>query len=456
MPAKKLPLWKTVLFSLIPAFLVFVVIEGGARIIWHQLEAEAAAKNPNKEINFSEKFDPVLGYRLAPNYQTKEGNYTSDIGRFHFNFPMLLYINGQGFFQRSEVTPEKKPGSLRIVTIGESTTQGHHVDQNYPSVLRDMLQKDNRYPGGIDMINAGVPGYVSDQWRLYAERELAVLKPDVVIFYAGWNDFQSYNPHAAPPQSSYFAFAYGYLPGPARWLKSVTLLGALLGKLEGDAASADAAHKKLDIDDALKSNDLGALQAGLEELKAKRQRYQEKMESLQAQSQPDADKISKRKTAIQGFDAQIQEASTKLKLLEVDPAAQIDARALYKFYLINLDRTVAAFKAQNPNVRIVISTLVGRWPYESEDYFRDGNNSIWWMKTGHDTSKTAVEHLDRFNALIRDYAKENGWVLIDSANSFASVRREEIQWDFAHFTDVGYRMLAETIYHGLHDHEVVQ
>jgi lysophospholipase L1-like esterase len=65
-------------------------------------------------------------------------------------------------------------------------------------------------------------------------------------------------------------------------------------------------------------------------------------------------------------------------------------------------------------------------------------------------------YLGRFNDLIRSCAREKGWTLIDSAKAFEKVNREEIQWDFAHFTDVGYRMLAETIYHGLLDQGVVK
>ena len=116
-----------------------------------------------------------------------------------------------------------------------------------------------------------------------------------------------------------------------------------------------------------------------------------------------------------------------------------------------MGRTIAAFRNENKDVRIVISTLVGRWPYESEDYFRDADNSTWWMKMGTDHSKTAYQHLGRFNDLIRDYAKQNGLILIDSASRFESVKREDIMHDFCHFTDVGNRMLGETIFDGLRD-----
>jgi hypothetical protein len=379
--ARKLPWWKIIVFSFTPALVLFAIVEGAARIAWAHLEADAFAKHPNKIVNFVQVPDAVVGYRLAPNYDGHEIMVTRAIGRFQFKFLSHPYHNANGYMQREEVAPARQQDSLRIVTVGESTTYGGHVDQNYPSVLRNLIRSTTKYPGGIEVINAGVPGYVSDQWTLLAERELAALRPDIVVLYAGWNDFAGYSPHLEPSKKSTFEYIYGYLPGPAHWLRSVTLLHAALQKMTATMTSEPRTG--------------------------------------------------------------------------TGPSVQTEAghiRALYKFYLLNLDRTIAAFRKENKDVRIVISTLVGRWPYESEDYFRDGNNSTWWMKTGgQDDSKTAYQHLGRFNDLIRDYAKQNGLVLIDAASRFESVKREEIMWDFCHMTDVGYRMLAETIFNGLRD-----
>jgi lysophospholipase L1-like esterase len=388
--ARKLPLWKAIVFSFTPALLLFVVVEGAARIAWAHYQAEAFARGVNKVINFVQVPDAVVGYRLAPNYDSQEGMFTTSIGRFQFKFPMQIHHNAKGYMQREEVAPTKQKDSLRIVTVGESTTYGHHVDQNYPSVLRNLIRSTTKYPGGAEVINAGVPGYFSDQWTLLAERELAALRPDIVVLYGGWNDFQGYNPHLQAPKKSVFENPLYHWTEPGHWLRSVTLLNAYLQKV---AATPETYAK---------------------------------------------------------------ETKTSEPQTRTGPSVQTEAehiRALYKFYLLNLDRTVAAFRKENKDVRIVISTLVGRWPYESEDYFRDKQNSAHWMNTDKvkEDSKTAYQHLGRFNDLIRDYAKENGLVLIDSANRFESVKREEIMWDFCHFTDVGYRMFAETIFNGLRD-----
>jgi hypothetical protein len=56
--ARKLPLWKVIAFSLTPALVVFVIVEGGARIAWAHLQSEAFARHINKVVNF------VLGWGL--------------------------------------------------------------------------------------------------------------------------------------------------------------------------------------------------------------------------------------------------------------------------------------------------------------------------------------------------------------------------------------------------------
>jgi lysophospholipase L1-like esterase len=460
MQSRKLPIWKTILFALIPTLLLFGAIEGISRVIWSYMEREAQNQDPNKVINYSRIFDPVVGYRLKPNIETPEGMFTHSIGRITLKFPVHMHTNAGGFMQREDVAPEKKPDSLRILTIGESTTQGHHVDQNYPSVLRQLLQRNSGYPGGIEVINSGVAGWISDQWALEAELRLSAYRPDIVIFYAGWNDFQTYAPQFPPPATSWFKSAYGYLPGAASWLKSVTLLGALWSKLETDISQSQADPLRAndhnpDIGGLLAHGNTRELRQAIVSLKAKRDRYVEKLTALEAEPSKDLEKIADRKSAILGFDDDLQKLTARLAQVPATSLAGYDPLLVYKFYLENLDRAAAAFQRQNPKVKIVLSTLVGRWPYESEAYFTEGNNAVWWMKEDHDSSQDAALYLARFNDLIRSHSREQGWALIDNALLFANVSREEIMWDFAHFTDVGYRMLGENMYRGLMDQGLV-
>jgi lysophospholipase L1-like esterase len=113
-----------------------------------------------------------------------------------------------------------------VICLGESTTFGNDVEANYPASLRRILTTRGT---PADVINAGVPGWVSDQVALRAEHQLAAYKPDAVILYVGWNDFQSYDPLGPEAAVSYWEFAYKgktWKQQATTWFKSVALLSA--------------------------------------------------------------------------------------------------------------------------------------------------------------------------------------------------------------------------------------
>ena len=69
--------------------------------------------------------------------------------------------------------------------MGESTTQGHSTDVgNYPVYLKATLEQRARGYAAVEIINAGVSGWTSDQLALRAERQLAAYRPDIVVLYA--------------------------------------------------------------------------------------------------------------------------------------------------------------------------------------------------------------------------------------------------------------------------------
>jgi hypothetical protein len=127
----------------------------------------------------------------------------------------------------------------------------------------------------------------------------------------------------------------------------------------------------------------------------------------------------------------------------------------YHFFLRSLDRIIAAFQNQGSKVQLAICTLVGRWPYGTEAEFRSDQGATWWVKHRELGPVQAAAALDRFNGLIRDYAKGHKLILIDAAESFANLDRGKLQLDFAHFTSEGYELLAEVMYEGLRSAGVV-
>ena len=98
------------------------------------------------------------------------------------------HANSLGFSDK-EWTTQKDTNEVRIITLGDSFTEGDgaEADSSYPSLLQGMLQ--NRLPQlKINVMNAGMCG--SDPWFEYKKLHDLLLKyqPDIVLYTNGSND----------------------------------------------------------------------------------------------------------------------------------------------------------------------------------------------------------------------------------------------------------------------------
>jgi lysophospholipase L1-like esterase len=132
--------------------------------------------------------DPLLFWKLLPGLDRVIWDLT------------LVSTNAQGLRYPEAVGP-KRPGTFRIVCLGDSVTFGYRVPRvrprhpddyhaswrPYPALVEARLRAAN--PGRtIEVIPLAVPGYSSHQGRAWAERDLGRLAPDVVTACFGWND----------------------------------------------------------------------------------------------------------------------------------------------------------------------------------------------------------------------------------------------------------------------------
>jgi lysophospholipase L1-like esterase len=376
----RLSFWRKALFALASTLLFAFAVEGCARLLWWRLEDRALgqvrrhgeAVLRNDAINFMKQPHAVYGYVLKPGF-ARGG----------------AVINSQGFAQRETVPITRVPGKLRVVAMGESTTQGHDVDTaNYPAHLRRRLAASTgRILDQVEMLNAGVSGWVSDQVALRAEHEAAAYRPDIVVLYVGWNDFQAYDPYRPPAQLSYFDIFYaGGLVRENAAIRFKTV------------ALATAAYQRL--------------------------------------------------AASQRVAACLSGASSKA-------AAREPPERVYRFFVRSLDRIVAAFRTTNPNVRVALSTLVGRWPHGSRSDLESDQGRTWWMRIHDCSPQTGADDLHRFNDLIRAYVRERNLTLVDEAAVFDPLDRGAIMWDFAHMNGEGYELLAEVMYEALRSSHIV-
>jgi lysophospholipase L1-like esterase len=102
-------------------------------------------------------------------------------------FPVRINSHG---FRGADYAVEKKPGTIRVVTLGASSTFGYFSrdNQTYPYQLEQILNRrlTGRVP--VEVINLGIPHLTSRQILALLKAEALPLKPDVVTFYEGIND----------------------------------------------------------------------------------------------------------------------------------------------------------------------------------------------------------------------------------------------------------------------------
>ena len=121
--------------------------------------------------------DDVAGIWVPrPGYEVKGSN-------------IHIKINSLGF-RGPEFSRVKPPGTFRIVCLGASTTFGAEAsDENatWPFHLQERLAA--AYPGRkIEVINAAVGGYVSDDNLKNLRHRVLPLDPDMVLYYEANNE----------------------------------------------------------------------------------------------------------------------------------------------------------------------------------------------------------------------------------------------------------------------------
>jgi lysophospholipase L1-like esterase len=104
-------------------------------------------------------------------------------------FSVDVRLNALGFRERRLPSP-KPPGVLRVVTLGDSFTQGYGVeeDEAWPRRLEAAL--DARDGGTHEVVNLGVPGTNPQDYVSHLHDPGLAYQPDVVIVTVMANDVQ--------------------------------------------------------------------------------------------------------------------------------------------------------------------------------------------------------------------------------------------------------------------------
>lgn len=135
---------------------------------------------------------------MYPRYHTdyRYGDYTLRGIRPHAEFwhtsvngSWKFVTNGKGLRDEREFAYAKPAGTLRVLSLGDSHTQGYEVRQQ--ATFSAVLERYLRHRGvHAEVLNAGVSGFSTAEELAYLESEGYKYQPDVVVlgFYA--NDFE--------------------------------------------------------------------------------------------------------------------------------------------------------------------------------------------------------------------------------------------------------------------------
>lgn len=99
-----------------------------------------------------------------------------------------MTTNAQGF-RGPALAREKRPGALRVIATGNSSTFGWGVNdvETYPSQLAARLREKIR-GREIEVMNAAIPGFTTFQGSRLLADEILALAPDYVVLSYGFND----------------------------------------------------------------------------------------------------------------------------------------------------------------------------------------------------------------------------------------------------------------------------
>lgn len=165
-------------------------------------------RNKKGDVAGNAIYNPINKDSIAPNPQSSLKYYyepkknTIDVQNPWIPYKATDTINSDTLNERFDYSVDKKPGTFRIVTIGDSWTYGLYVDtkDNWTEKLEDMLNSNFNCNGvnKVEVINLGVPGYdiqyEIERFKLRGEK----YNPDLVLWLLKADDLMQINEKIVP------------------------------------------------------------------------------------------------------------------------------------------------------------------------------------------------------------------------------------------------------------------
>jgi len=163
-----------ILFGVLSAIALLAITEGACRYYLKRFDPE-----PEFYHGLMTHQLPPLDYGLRPNNTAKETAFGRDI---------VMKVNSYGFRHSTDPVLPKPNGHIRIFVLGASAAFGLYVqdDETFGHQLENYLKR--AVGDRVEVINAAVPGYLSQQELQMLVFRVLPFEPDIVILYDRFND----------------------------------------------------------------------------------------------------------------------------------------------------------------------------------------------------------------------------------------------------------------------------
>lgn len=175
-----------VYFFIIIQILIIIIL--GKYIVGKSFFRKQTTINPLKKsvLVFNQSDSLKYFYEPKPNTIDNVNNWVPYKG--------IYTINADSLNERFDYTPEKNPGTYRIIALGDSFTYGMYVDtkDNWPEQLEDKLNAELKCKdiSKFEVINLGVGGYDIQYGIERYKTRGQKYNPDLLIWFLKDDDFQ--------------------------------------------------------------------------------------------------------------------------------------------------------------------------------------------------------------------------------------------------------------------------
>jgi len=162
----------TVILAIMSPLLLIGLLEGAA-YLWERKQANgpyAWELVASRRMDWVQYHKPGAGYTLM-----QPGS--------HYEWQSIsVDINSHGL-RGPETSYEKRPGTFRILNLGDSMVMGWGVREQdtYGRQLESLLNESGKSDLNFEVINAGVPGWNLENALAYLEAEGLKYEPDLIV-----------------------------------------------------------------------------------------------------------------------------------------------------------------------------------------------------------------------------------------------------------------------------------